>query len=64
MIIFGSILTTFESTGIFGGGWGSFENCLEPKIEFSSPKCVKRSVDNYLKNGQKLIITLISCEIL
>jgi hypothetical protein len=32
MIIFGSILTTFESSSIFGGSWGSIENWLEPKI--------------------------------
>jgi hypothetical protein len=33
MIIFGSILTTFESSSIFGGRWGSIENWLEPKTE-------------------------------
>jgi len=33
MIIFGSILITFESSSIFGGSWGSIENWLEPKIE-------------------------------
>jgi len=32
MIIFGSILTTFEFSSIFGGNWGSFENWLEHKI--------------------------------
>jgi len=26
MIIFGSILTTFESSSIFGGSWGSIED--------------------------------------
>jgi len=31
MIVFGSILTTFESSSIFGGCWGSFENWIEPK---------------------------------
>jgi len=33
MIIFGSILITFESTGIFGGNWGIIENWLEPKTK-------------------------------
>jgi len=33
MIIFGSILTTFEWSIIFGGSWGSIENWLEPKTE-------------------------------
>jgi len=28
-----SILTTFESSIIFGGSWGSIENWLEPKTE-------------------------------
>ncbi len=32
-IIFGSILTTFESSIIFGGSWSSIENWLEPKTE-------------------------------
>jgi hypothetical protein len=33
MIIFGSILTTFELSSIFEGSWGSVENLLEPKIK-------------------------------
>jgi hypothetical protein len=33
MIIYGSILTTFESSGIFGGSWGSIENLLKPEIK-------------------------------
>jgi hypothetical protein len=33
MIIFASILTTFEWSNIFGGGWGSIKNWLEPKTE-------------------------------
>ncbi len=33
MIIFGSLLTTFESIIIFGGSWCSIENWLDPKIE-------------------------------
>jgi len=33
MIIFGWILTTFESSNIFGGSWGSIKNWLEPKTE-------------------------------
>jgi len=33
MIIFGSILTAFELSSIFGGCWGSIENWLEPKIK-------------------------------
>jgi len=30
---FGSILTTFESSSIFGSSWGSIENWLEPKTK-------------------------------
>jgi len=33
MIIFGSILTTFESSSIFGGSWISIENWLEPQTK-------------------------------
>jgi len=33
MIIFGSILTTFESSSIFGGSWVSIENWLKPKTK-------------------------------
>jgi len=33
MIILGSILTTFESSSIIGGSWGSIESCLKPKIK-------------------------------
>jgi len=33
MIIFGSILTTFEFSIICGGSWGSIENWLEPKTK-------------------------------
>jgi hypothetical protein len=33
MIIFGLIVTTFESSIIFGGIWGSIKNWLEPKTE-------------------------------
>jgi hypothetical protein len=33
MTIFGWILTTFESSSIFGGSWGSIENWLEPKAK-------------------------------
>jgi hypothetical protein len=36
MIIFGSILTTFELSIIFEGCWGSIENWLKPKIEPTS----------------------------
>jgi len=36
MIILGSILTTFESSSIFEGSWGSIKNWLEPKIEPAS----------------------------
>jgi len=32
-IIFGSILTTFQSSIIFAGSWGSIENWLEPKTK-------------------------------
>jgi hypothetical protein len=33
MIIFGSILNTFESSRILTGSWGSIENCPEPKTK-------------------------------
>jgi len=33
MIIFGSILTTFESISILRGSWGRIENWLKPKTE-------------------------------
>jgi hypothetical protein len=33
MIIFESILTTFESSIIFGGSCGSIENWIKPKTE-------------------------------
>jgi len=33
MIIFGLILTTFESSSTFGGSWGSIGNWLEPKTK-------------------------------
>jgi hypothetical protein len=33
MIIIGLILTTFQSSNIFGGSWGIIENWLEPKTE-------------------------------
>jgi len=33
MIILGLILTTFESSSIFGGSWGSIENRINPKTE-------------------------------
>jgi len=33
MIIFESILTTFEMSNIFGGSWGSSANWLKPKTE-------------------------------
>jgi len=33
MIIFGSILATFELSIIFGGSWGSIEFLLEPKTD-------------------------------
>jgi len=33
MIIFESVLTTFELGSIFGGIWGSIENWLQHKIE-------------------------------
>jgi len=51
MIIFGSILTPFELSSIFGGSWGSIENWLKPKNQttigkFSFPKSVKFSVGN------------------
>jgi len=33
MIIFESILTTFEASVIFRGSWGSIKNWLEPKTK-------------------------------
>jgi len=51
LIIFGLILTTFESSSIFEGRWGSIENWLEAKTKPSGNlacasllKSVKRSV--------------------
>jgi len=35
MVIFGLILTTNESSSIFGGSWGSFENWLEPNTKLA-----------------------------
>jgi len=43
-IIFWSILTTFESSRIFGGSWGSIENWLKPKTEIYLSKSVKHLV--------------------
>jgi len=67
MNIFGSILTTFESSSIFRGSWGSIENWLNPKTKPPSgnlacpKKSVKQSVvpkqpqknDECFKSGQK-----------
>jgi len=33
MIIFGPVLTPFESSSTFGGSWGIIENWLGPKTE-------------------------------
>jgi len=33
MIIFWLILTSFESSSFFGGGWHSIENWFEPKTK-------------------------------
>jgi len=33
MIIFGSILTTFDSSSILVSSWGKIETWLEPKTE-------------------------------
>ncbi len=33
MIIFGSILITFESSSVFGDNWGSIENWIDPKTK-------------------------------
>ncbi len=44
MIVFGSVLTTFELSSIFGGSWGSTGNWLNPKTESPSAKSVKCSV--------------------
>ena len=48
MIIFGSILTTSESSSIFGGNWGSIENWLEPKTKPPSKKLVCPNLWNAL----------------
>jgi len=40
MIIFVSILTTFESSNIFGGSWGSIENWLDLKTKTPSENLV------------------------
>ncbi len=49
MIIFESILTTFEASFIFWASWGSIENWLKLKIkptigEFSFAKSLKHTV--------------------
>jgi len=41
MIIFGSILTTFELRSVFGGSWGNIENWLKPKTEPSSGNLIR-----------------------
>jgi len=43
MVVFGLILTTFESSSIFGGSWGSIEN-WPPSGNLACTKSVKRSV--------------------
>ncbi len=48
MIIFGSILTTFESSSIFGGRRGSIENWLEPKIKPPSGNLACQNLRNDL----------------
>ncbi len=50
MIILGSILTTFESSSIFGSSCGSIGNLLEPKNEPLSGnlESVKLSVAKYI----------------
>jgi hypothetical protein len=50
MIIFGSILTTFELRSILGDSWAVLKNWLEPKNrtiigKFSLPIFLKRSVE-------------------
>jgi len=57
MIIFGSILTTYESSSIFGGSWGSIENCLKPKIEPPLGKlaCPNPSFTDFLESGNNTI---------
>ena len=58
MIIFGSILTTFELSSNFGGRSGSIENGLKPKTEqpsgnFSLPKFVTRYVESQFLQTKK-----------
>jgi hypothetical protein len=45
---FGVDLTTFESSSIFGGSWGSIENWFEPKTEPPLENLACRSPQNAL----------------
>jgi len=56
MIIFGLILTTFESSSILGGSWGSIENLLEPKTEppFGNLACNIRETLCSIARGVKM----------
>jgi hypothetical protein len=62
MIIIGSILTTFESSSIFGGSWGSIENLLESNHhrEISLPKSMKRSVEHKILSLSYITIRKIT----
>ena len=48
LIIFGLILTPFETSSIFGTSWGGIENWLEQNQttigKFSLPKSMQRSL--------------------
>ncbi len=59
MIIFGLILTTYDSSSIFGGSWGSTEDWLEPKTEPQSGNLACPNLWNALSNSSP-ILTLCS----
>jgi len=55
MIILGSILTTFESSSIFGGSWGSIENWLKPKIEPPSGNLACPNLYERINGGRSIV---------
>jgi hypothetical protein len=54
MVIFGSVMTTLETSSIFGGIWGSIKNWLEPKNLPPSGKLVCQNPWNSLYDKVKL----------
>ena len=61
MIIFGSLLTTFEVSCILRGIWGCSENWLESKFKLSSQACLKPLIHflfRYISEGTYFIILI------